>query len=218
MTGNTRIDGRKRTKYSSYDCASKRNKKSCSSRSIRKDQLDAFVLAELYDKVLSEVSIQDISARMSTYSQKISEHGRGELDAAQKELAATVQNVDRLIKLVMDTGVSVDTVADQLKRLEASKTYLERRIDELKVSNTAISFTDEVTVELLHRSREIVKTRNLVECRNLMYAFVDSVVVYSGKVDVKFKVNVPDAAGHSLVPLQVEHSKEGILESFKKAV
>ena len=218
FTGNTRKDGRGRSSYSSYDCQGKRNKRNCESRCIRKDDLENFVLAELYDKVLSEVSIRDITERMNSYSEKISEHGRGDLELAQKELGATKNKIDKLLRLVVETDVSSATISDELKRLEDSKAYLESRIDELTINNTAVSFTDSITADLLNRSREIVRTRNLVECRNLMYAFVDSVIVYADRVEVLFKVNVPDDGDFGLVPLQIEQSKEAITEGFRKVV
>ena len=51
-----------------------------------------------------------------------------------------------------------------------------------------------------------------------MYAFVDSVIVYGDRVEVLFKVNVPDDGGYGLVPLRIEQSKEAIMESYRKAV
>jgi site-specific DNA recombinase len=218
MQGNTRKDGRGRSVYSSYDCQAKRNKKGCSSSGIRKDNLDSFVLSELYDKVLSEVSIRDITERMNTYSEKMSERGRGDLDVAEKELASTKQKINKLLRLVTEVNVSADTIFDELKRLDESKVFLERRIKELTVNDTAISFTEEMTSELLSRSREIVRTGNLVECRNLIRAFVESVIVHSDRVDVVFKVNVPDFEGRRLIPLQIEQSKGAVIGSLCKAV
>ena len=168
--------------------------------------------------MLSEVSIQDITERMNSYSEKISEHGRDDLELAQKELGAIQNKIYKLLRLVVETDVSPETIADELKHLNASKLYLERRVGELTVSNTAVSFTELITADLLNRSREIVRTRNLVECRNLIYAFVDSVIVYGDRVEVLFKVNVPDDEGFGLVPLRIEQSKEAITEGFRKVV
>jgi site-specific DNA recombinase len=217
MQGNTRKDGRGKSVYSSYDCQAKRNKKSCDSRCVRKENLDNFVLEELYDRVLSEVSIWDITERMNLYSQKISEHGRGDLELAKKEMGATKQKIDKLLRLVLETDVSSETVSEELKRLEDSKVYLERRIDELTINNTAVSFTESITAELLSKSRDIVRSRDLVECRNLMYAFVESVIVFKDSIEVLFKVSVPDDEGYSLVPLRIGQSKEAITEGLCKA-
>ena len=218
FNGNTRKDGRGRSSYSSYNCQGKHNKRSCDNRCIRKDSLENFVLSELYERILSEVSLRDITERLNAYNIKMSEHGRGDLELAKKELVSTKQKIDKLLRLIVETDVSADTISDELKRLDESKRYLEQRIEELTVSNTTVTFTDELTADLLSRSREIVRTRNLVECRNLIYAFVESIIVYKDKVDVIFKVNVPDIEGHRLIPLRIEQSKAIIIENYGKAV
>ena len=156
--------------------------------------------------------------RMNAYSENISEHGRDDLELAQKELGATKNKIDKLLRFVVESDVSSETIAGELKRLDESKVYLERRIDELTISNTAVSFTESLTAELLNKSREIVRTKDLVECRNLIYAFVDSVIIYSDRVEVLFKVNVPADGGYGLVPLRIEQSKEAIMESYRRAV
>ena len=218
MSGNTRKDGRGRSEYSSYNCQGKHNKKSCDNRCVRKEYIENFVLSELYENILSEVSIRDITGRLNTYSEKISERGRGDLEHAEKELAVTKEKIQKLLKLVLETDVSSDTISEELKRLDDSKKYLEGRIEELAANDAAVTFTEEITTELLVQSREIVRTRDLVECRNLIYAFVDTVMVYRDRVEVVFKVNVPDAEGRNLIPLRMVQSKEDLIEGYRKAI
>ena len=218
MQGNTRKDGRGHSVYSSYDCQAGHNRKGCNNRCVRKEYIENFVLSELYENILSEVSIRDITGRLNTYSEKISERGRGDLEHAEKELAVTKEKIQKLLKLVLETDVSSDTISEELKHLDDSKKYLEGRIEELTANDAAVTFTEEITTELLMQSREIVRTRDLVECRNLIYAFVDSVIVYNDKVDVVFKVNVPDAEGRSLIPLRIGQSKEDLIEGYRKAI
>jgi DNA-binding transcriptional MerR regulator len=155
---------------------------------------------------------------MNTYIQKVSEHGRGDLELAKKELGVTRQKIDKLLRLVLETDVSSETISDELKRLEESKAYLERRMNELTINDTAILFTESLTADLLSQSRDIVRRRNLVECRNLMYAFVENVVVCRDSVEVLFKVSVPDDEGHELVPLRIKQSKEAIAGGFQTTV
>jgi site-specific DNA recombinase len=150
------------------------------------------VLNELYSKVLSAISILDITERLNAYNAKMAEQGSEEIRLANKELNAIAGKIDRLLRLVTESGVSSATVTGELKRLEESKAYLENRIAGMEVNKKMESFSEDITAELLERSREAVKTRNLVECRGLMSSFVESVFVYKDRVDVKFKVQVPD--------------------------
>ena len=60
MTGNTRKSGSKKTLYSSYRCSNNSNHKGCTNREIHKDNVEHFVLEELYNKLFSEVSIRNL--------------------------------------------------------------------------------------------------------------------------------------------------------------
>jgi site-specific DNA recombinase len=202
MQGNTRIDGRKKHLYASYDCANKRHKRNCDNPGIRKERIEEFVLDELYSKVLSVISILDITERLNAYNAKMAEQGSEEIRLANKELNAITGKIDRLLRLVTESGVSSATVTGELKRLEESKAYLESRIAGMEVNKKMESFSEDITAELLERSREAVKTRNLMECRGLLSSFIESVLVYKDRVEVKFKVQVPGIDDNGLVSIE----------------
>jgi site-specific DNA recombinase len=217
MQGNTRKDGRGHSVYSSYDCQGKHNKQGCSIRCVRKEHVENYVISELYDKVLSDVSIRELNERLNAYSQKMAERGSGDMELAQKELTSTKQKIDKLLRLVTDSNVSTGTIAEELKRLEEAKVYLERRIDELNLEKNVATFTEEMTIDLLNRSREILRTRNLVECRNVISSFIENVIVYNDRIDVVFKVQVPDNEDDGLAPLKSQESLDVIKENYKQA-
>ena len=52
--------------------------------------------------------------------------------------------------------------------------------------------TDETILDLVNRSKEFVQTRNIPECRNFIESYVGKVIVYGDKVEVQFKIHVPD--------------------------
>jgi hypothetical protein len=47
---------------------------------------------------------------------------------------------------------------------------------------------------------------------------VESVTVYRNKVEVKFKIGVPDKNNDTLLPLMVEYDLNELKEKYKKAM
>jgi site-specific DNA recombinase len=213
MHGNARMDGRKKSFYISYTCANKHHKRGCDNPGIRKERVETFVLDELYDKILSEVSIRDITERLNAYNAKMAEQGNGELQLANKELISTRTKIDRLLRLVTESGVSSETVSGELKRLEEAKTYLESRISGMEVNKKIAALSEDITKELLLRSREAVRRKDIPECRNLIPSFVESVAVYKDRVDVSFKIQVPDGDNGGFTRLRSEQPTEAIRHS-----
>jgi hypothetical protein len=71
------------------------------------------------------------------------------------------------------------------------KTYLENMISALKQKNFVALIPTEVTADLLRRSREILASKDLIECRNLIVSLVERIAIYKDRVDVVFKISVP---------------------------
>ena len=67
---------------------------------------------------------------------------------------------------------------------------LKIRINEVEQYASLIS--DETIIDLVNRSKEFGQTRNIPECRNFIESYVDKVIIYGDKVEVKFKIHVPD--------------------------
>jgi hypothetical protein len=63
-----------------------------------------------------------------------------------------------------------------------------------------------------------VKARNIVECRGFIGNYVESVTVYRDRVEIKFKIGVPDTDNDTLQPLKVECDLKEMKEKYKKAV
>ena len=117
-------------------------------------------------------------------------------------LEATQGRIRSIIQLVMDSGISAETVSEELRKEEEKKHFLEAHLQELTQKNKVAEISEAKVKELLERSREFIRTHNVAECRNFIDTYVKEVVVYNDKVEVFFKINVPDEASGAVVPLQ----------------
>ena len=81
----------------------------------------------------------------------------------------------------------------------------------------AVSISEERIIGMINKSKELVRARNIPECRNIIGNYVESVTIYRERVEIKFKIGVPDKDNGALCPLSVEHDLEEVKEKYKKA-
>lgn len=218
MYGNTRKCGRNKSRYSSYRCSDRANHKGCSNKELRREYLENYVLEELYRTLFSDSSIKKLAAMLNDYSHKKETETSDELNRANKELIDVNQKIDKIIQLVSESGISIDTVKDELKRLEERKHFVEGRIQEISLSNNLSMITEEMIFKLISRSREFIKTHNIAECRNFIESYIEKVVVYNDRVEVRFKIHVPDDENDTVSPL-ISGDRITLLQSeYKKVV
>jgi site-specific DNA recombinase len=215
MTGNTRKCGRNKTRYSSYRCSNKANHKGCKNKEIRKEYLENYVLDELYNKLFSGCSIKKLTAMLTDYNRKKNVESNEELNLANKELTNVTQKISRVVALVSESGISVDTVRDDLRRLEERKRWVEAHIKDITRDGDASIITEETIVELINRSKEFVKTRNIPECRNFIESYVGKILVFSDRVEVQFKIHVPEEEEGIIKPLSSGERIELIQQEYK---
>ena len=192
MYGNTRKCGRNKSRYSSYRCTSRANHKGCVNKELRKEYLENYVLDELYNCLFSGCSIKKLTDMLTEYNRKKTAESDDELSIAIRELENVNQKIGKIIQLVSESGVSIDTVKDEMKRLEEQKLFVEAQIREIGRDNNTAMITEETIVDLINRSKEFVQTRNIPECRNFIESYVGKVIIYGEKVEVQFKIHVPD--------------------------
>jgi site-specific DNA recombinase len=187
MYGNTRMCGRNKSNYSSYRCSSRANHQGCVNKEVRRDYIDNYVLDELYRRLFSDMSIRKLAAMLSGYNQKKSAESSGELTKANAELEETTRKISSIVQLVTESGISIETVKDELRRQEDRKRFIEGYIQELGMKNRVAAISEEAVLELLNCSKDFVRTRNIPECRNFINSYIEKVVVFGDRVEVFFQ-------------------------------
>jgi site-specific DNA recombinase len=217
MWGKSHIDGRHGLEYLNYECSMKNYKQNCGNRGIRKESIENYVLDELQDKLFSENSIKNLTSMLTAYSTKMKSESQVEIDEAIRELDDIKNKMDKIIQLVADSGISIDSVKDEIKRLENRKLTVESYIQETRLESNVSAISEEMIAGLINKSKEFVNVRNISECRSFIGSYVESVVVYRDKVEIKFKIAVPDKDNDTLSPFIVQHDLEELKSRYKKA-
>jgi site-specific DNA recombinase len=154
--------------------------------------LDNYVLDQLYLNLFSDGAVKRLVGMLSEYANKKAATSNDELILTEKELANVKQKISKVIQLVSESGISIETVKVELKKLEERKNFIEGRIQSISMENKTFTITEDTIVELIERSKNFVRTKNIPECRNFIDSYVEKVIVYGDKVEVFFKIQVPD--------------------------
>ena len=216
MFGNTRKCGRNKSRYSSYKCSHRANHKGCVNKEIRKEYLDNYVLDELYAKLFSESSIKKLSAMLNDYNRRKTEEADEETKSALTELEEISGKIAVIIKLVSESGISIDTVKDDLKRLEERKHFVEGYLRDTRLKNNIATISEDTIFELICKSKEFVQTRNIAECQNFINSYVEKVIVFSERVEVLFKIHVPDDSNDGITLLKSEGDLNTVKKEYRK--
>jgi hypothetical protein len=185
---------------------------------VKKESIENYVLDELQSTLFSENSIKRLASMLSEYGNRTRDKSQMEREGAIHELDGIKTKIDRIVQLVADSGISIDTVKGELKRLEERKMSVESYIQEIQMRENTAAISEEMIIGMINKSKELVKARNIPECRNIIGNYVESVTVYRDRVGIKFKIGVPDNDNGSLYPLSVERDLEDVKEKYKKAV
>jgi site-specific DNA recombinase len=218
MFGNTRKCGRNKSRYSSYKCAHRANHKGCMNKEIRKEYLDNYVLDELYANLFSEKSIKNLSIMLNDYNRKKAEEADEETKFASVELEEINGKIGKIIRLVSESGISIETVKDELKQLEERKYFVEGYLRDIRLKNNIATISEGTIYELICKSKDFVQTRNIAECQNFIHSYIEKVIVYNERVEVLFKIHVPDNASDTVIPLKSGENLDLLKKDYRKAM
>jgi hypothetical protein len=183
---------------------------------VKKESIENYVLDELQNTLFSENSIKRLASMLSEYSAKTRNESQIEIEGVISELDEIKAKIDRIIQLVADSGISIDTLKGELKRLEERKLAVEGYIQEIRMKENTSAVSEEMIFGMINKSKELVRVRNIPECRNIIGNYVESVTVYRDKVEIKFKITVPDKDNGALCPLKIEHDLKALKEKYQK--
>lgn len=217
MHGNTRYCGRNKLKYVTYRCSGRSQKRDCKRRELNKTYIENFVLDVLYSNLFNQNSIVKLTEMLNKYRKESNKENTQALDTATQRLKEINREIDKTLEVVCQTGISIETVGEKLRNLEEQKGHLENLLHELTINNN-LQISEQIVAQLVEKSKEFVKTKNLPECKTFIKSYVECVTVLEEKVRVVLKVNVPNKDNTGFEPLVVEESIKNIYENYKDAV
>lgn len=147
--------------------------------------------------------------------QKKTMENSNELTVYTPELGKVKEKIGNIINLVLESGMSVNTVRENLKQLEDQKQILEPSIKDINDNVRASTVSEEMISVLIERSRDFIRTKNIPECRNFIENYIEKVMVYNDHVEVIFKINIPSSENNVILPLKSQEHIKVLQKDYK---
>lgn len=179
--------------YSYYQCnrRMRQNTQSgCTAGKVKKEWLEALVLAYLQDNLFSEEGARAFVNKINQAIEVNSTNHRLELDALEKEKTGILKKIDNLLSLA-EAGEIDDLLKERLKQNKNRLNTINFRLTEIQATAGANLLTEEQMYKILESWRNATTPE---EHKAMFQTFVDYVVVMPENVEVQLKVKT--AAGN----------------------
>ena len=119
---------------------------------------------------------------LNDYNIAMSSQSDSEINSVQTELDNIDNKISNLLDLVTTEVVKINTIEPKLRELEQQKQNLEVMIKDLELKNKLSAISEEQIKEIIMKSGEFIKTRNISESKNFINSYIEKVIVYNNKV------------------------------------
>ena len=124
--------------------------------------------------------------------------------------------IEKILELVVASGISVDTVGKKLKTLEQEKEELEEKMGRLVRASRQVSIDEKTVKILIDQSKAALKSKDLAECKKVLNNYIEKVVVFEEIVEVYFKFQVQDKEiDKKIVPLKKKEEIKYLQEKYR---
>lgn len=192
MCGNKVKSGRSKLLRVTYKCNTRKAKKDCSAKDIRKDMIEQIVIDEV-DRLLSEESIDDLIEYFQVKLKEMSKELPDEIKALKNNLNAIEKRIDSLISAIMD-GVYSPTIKERLSAVELEKQDLVNRLKFYEQCNRISNSPDKTFITNLIAKDRGIKNKSPEEQKRIIRTYVKKVIVYPDHVDIISEVDTRSGA------------------------
>jgi site-specific DNA recombinase len=155
---------------------------------------------------------------LNDYNHRKAEETDEETKLALVELEEINGKIGKIIRLVSESGISIETVKGELKQLEERKYFVEGYLRDIRLKNNIATISEDAIYDLICKSKEFVQAHNIAECQNFIHSYIEKVIVYSERVEVLFKIHVPDDVNNTVIPLKSEGNLDSLKRDYRKAM
>lgn len=169
--------------YVAYRCNKKRSTDKCTNPRVARDYIDAKVLTLLADMLFDEALIPRLESQYTIALRNRANKSADILAALESE----IKDKDKSIKMILKNleRTESETLLQHLVALEAEKKELMDKMSTLKSGSQIPSVNVTRLQEVLDEAKTLFLNENTESRKRLIDAFVDKVIVYRDKIEVK---------------------------------
>jgi site-specific DNA recombinase len=200
MCGNKIKSGRNKSLRITYKCNTRKAKKTCDAKDIRKDLIESIIIDEL-ETTISEDGINKLVDFIMEQMNEMSKEIPGEINDLEKRLAISNKQIDSMVNAIMN-GLFSDAVKEKLEYLELEKRDLLDRLKYLKINNDLANAPSKEKVKEILRMDMNIKNKSLNDQQRIIKTYIKKVVVYPTYVEIYSEVDTKSGAEGNRTPVR----------------
>ncbi|WP_229098586.1 recombinase family protein [Turicibacter sanguinis] len=186
--GSSRIGGRNKSKYVSYRCSKRKKLENpCKCKEINKALLDEFVVNQLYKTLLNQTNLEQLLEEVNVkLKQKYADMDH-DLPQLQKQLDEVNQKISNLVQAIAMGGLgSLDTITQEIQRLEYDKVKLTELIQENQVKKESLTLTLEQLKQVLDESKQYMLSNHDDMVKYILSRFIHKIIIGNETIIVNY--------------------------------
>lgn len=191
LMGNTKHCGRNKLKYVTYRCGNRDRTKQCTNKELRREYIESYVVAQLYEKIFNDHSIPQLARQLAEFQTKKDASYKDEAVRIERNLRETERQIENIVTAVA-TGISNAALMSKLDELEQQKEAIEKQIMLYRSKTQEAAISEDALKQLLAAFKDHVSNRNIPEIKKFIGSYVEKVIVYKEHVELILKLNVEE--------------------------
>ena len=186
--GSSRIGGRNKSKYVSYRCSRRKKLENpCKCKEINKTLLDEFVVNQLYTTLLNQTNLEQLLEEVNVkLKQKYTDMNQ-DLPQLQKQLDEVNQKISNLVQAIAMGGLgSLDTITQEIQRLEHDKVKLTELVQENQVKKESLTLTLEQLKQVLDESKQYMLSNHDDMVKYILSRFIHKIIIGNETIIVNY--------------------------------
>lgn len=204
-------------KYAYYKCLDqlsykngKKQENYCHNNSVRKDDIEKFVISKIKNMILNDRIIDDV---LEEYYLFIKENmsNKSYLDMLEKQIEDTNKQIENIVN-VISQGYANDVLLSQLQKLENQKCEYSDKLAKEKSEGKYKFPTREEMKQAYKKAREIIDNGNFAEKRKMLHNFINKIFVFKDHIEIYLNVVPTMLTGY--IDVEIKHQDVMTLSNF----
>jgi len=201
------------TRY--YKCINASAKMHCNNKIIRKEAIEEFVVENLIQNVFAPKKFDVIKEYYVEYQRTRKQNMSQKEAMLREEDKLLKEKIDKIVQFASESGISIDTVSQELEELEEKRSSIAIQLEEMKKDNVDVILSLKEICEMRKQMRVLRVHRDLLALREIIERCIERIRVYYDKIEIEYKFALPDKETKELKPLIIGKDRNELNEEFK---
>lgn len=200
MTGKRRYAGRNRSLYTTYECSTRKNKRTCDMKGINKEYLENLVIEQLVEDIFKPEAMENLIEKLLYYSQMQLKSVDEDVKSLKIELNQINGKINNIVEAISN-GMFHESMKNKLDVLEVQKSNIESNISQIKRRSQSITYSEQEIYDFFMKDADI-KERSPEDQQKIIQAYVKRIDIFDDSIDIENIVTVVGGGEGSRTPVR----------------